>query len=64
MILRSQRANTHLVVNPIPRGTIVLIGNYRLPVRVLNLIKLLTVLYKICHKENSESEQRTMHAIV
>ena len=30
---------------------------------VLNLVRPLTVRQKICHKENSESEQRTMHAL-
>ena len=31
--------------------------------RVLNSARLLTVLYKICHKENSEFEQRTIQAL-
>ena len=30
---------------------------------VLNLVRPLTVLEKICHKENYESEQRTMHTL-
>ena len=32
--------------------------------RVLNLVRPLTVLQKNCHKENSRSEQRTMHVLI
>ena len=65
-----RRANAHLLVkfnswtsqrlliwNPIPKYS-----SERL-LRVLNLLRPLTVLWKICRKENSESGQRTIHAL-
>ena len=45
-------------VNPISKLTVVLI--WIRPLRISNLVRSVTVLKKICHKENSESEQRTI----
>ena len=61
VILRSRRENAHLLVNPIPKLTIVLI--WKTPA-CLKFGKTSNRGVEIWHKENSESEQRTMHVLI
>ena len=59
--LRTRGENAHLLVNPIPKLTIVLI--WETP-PCLKFGKTSNRAEKNCHKENSESEQRTMHVLI
>ena len=59
--LRSRGENAHLLVNPIPKLTIVLI--WKTPA-CLKFGKTSNRGVEIWHKENSESEQRTMHVLI
>ena len=61
VILRSRKANLYLLVNPIPKLTIVLI--WKTPA-CLKFGKTSNRGVEIWHKENSESEQRTMHVLI
>ena len=61
VMLRSRKENAHLLVNPIPKLTIVLI--WKTP-PCLKFGKTSNRAEKNCHKENSESEQRTMHVLI